>query len=167
MPKIPCRIYSLLPDVKIIFLLRNPVDRVISHFRHNVRHGWEHRSIKEAINENRGLTDYQRDNHLKLKIRPYLDKSNYGPQIKRYKALFRDDQLMFIKSENMFKDTLNAVNSVCDFLNIDSLEKSRFQVKNKGSGSFAITQSTRDYIKDALHGTESDVRRETGIWWNN
>jgi hypothetical protein len=48
-PLTPKRIAGLLPQVKLIVILRNPVDRAYSHFLHATRMGFETLSFKEAI----------------------------------------------------------------------------------------------------------------------
>jgi hypothetical protein len=48
-PLVPDRVYKLFPNVKLIVLLRNPVDRAWSHYHHEVRGGFEQLSFEEAI----------------------------------------------------------------------------------------------------------------------
>ena len=50
-PLVPQRIYNYFPDVKIIALLRNPVERAISHYFHEVRKGREEFPILKAFKE--------------------------------------------------------------------------------------------------------------------
>ena len=47
-PLVAARLAESLPEAKFIVLLRNPVDRGLSHYYHNVRRGREHRPIEEA-----------------------------------------------------------------------------------------------------------------------
>ena len=44
------RIYKHLPDVKLIFILRNPINRAWSHYWHRVKNGEEIRSFDKIIN---------------------------------------------------------------------------------------------------------------------
>ncbi len=48
-PLAPPRAGQLLPETRIVAMLRNPVDRALSHYRHSVRHGWETPSFEEAL----------------------------------------------------------------------------------------------------------------------
>ncbi|HEY9295730.1 MAG TPA: sulfotransferase domain-containing protein, partial [Phormidium sp.] len=48
-PLVPQRIYQLFPQVKLIVLLRNPVERAISHYYHEVRLGFEDLGLEDAI----------------------------------------------------------------------------------------------------------------------
>ena len=47
--RVPARIYSVLPNVKLIFTLRNPVSRAVSHYVWRVNKGQEHRSFDEVL----------------------------------------------------------------------------------------------------------------------
>ena len=43
------RIQAVLPDVKLIYLLRDPVERIISHYRHNFAEGSTHQSFENCL----------------------------------------------------------------------------------------------------------------------
>ncbi|WP_287523664.1 sulfotransferase domain-containing protein [Okeania sp. SIO2C2] len=48
-PLVPQRIFDIYPQIKLIILLRNPAERAISHYDHEVRLGTEKLTLKEAI----------------------------------------------------------------------------------------------------------------------
>lgn len=48
------------PDVQIIYMVRNPLDRVVSHYRHEFSHGRESRPINTAVVETSAYVDYSR-----------------------------------------------------------------------------------------------------------
>jgi len=48
-PQVPRRIYEMIPAVKLIAMLRNPIDRAYSHYHHNRRERREPLSFAEAI----------------------------------------------------------------------------------------------------------------------
>ena len=48
-PDVPSRVQSTVPGVKLIAILRDPVDRAYSHYRHSVRHGFEDLSLRDAL----------------------------------------------------------------------------------------------------------------------
>nr|WP_293134600.1 sulfotransferase domain-containing protein [Okeania sp. SIO3I5] len=49
--EVPERISSLLPSIKLLVILRNPVDRAFSQYHHWQRLNWENRSFEVAINQ--------------------------------------------------------------------------------------------------------------------
>lgn len=98
--KAPERIYKLLPDVKLIFVLRNPVDRAYSHYRHNVRIGQETLSFEKAIEK-----EEERIKNPRLKkIYSYKDRGKYIIQIKRYAEYFPKSQMLFLLAEDLKDD---------------------------------------------------------------
>jgi len=66
-PRVPKRIMSLLPKVKLIVLLRNPIDRAISHYHLNVLLGIEKLSFDRAI---------KYCSIIKISIQKYSTKDN-------------------------------------------------------------------------------------------
>ena len=65
-PFVPKRIFSVLPDIKLILLLRNPIDRSFSHYKHSFKDGFENLSFENAIAaEEKRLENYEND--LKIK----------------------------------------------------------------------------------------------------
>lgn len=126
-PLAPKRINELIPEVKMIALLRNPIDRAFSHYWQSVRKGREMESFQEVIE--RQLSDesaFQKDSYLfetlnDLKINPlnaYLSAGIYVDRIKRFYDIFNKEQILIIKSEDLFVNPETTVNVVTNFLNI-------------------------------------------------
>ncbi len=70
---VPERIAETLQDVQYIYIVRHPVKRLISHYRHAVLHGWipGRYSIQQAVDElpkllHRSLYAYQVEQHLRV-----------------------------------------------------------------------------------------------------
>ena len=111
----------------MIALLRNPIDRAFSHYWQSVRKGREMESFQEVIE--RQLSDesaFQKDSYLfetlnDLKINPlnaYLSAGIYVDRIKRFYDIFNKEQILIIKSEDLFVNPETTVNVVTNFLNI-------------------------------------------------
>jgi hypothetical protein len=79
--KIPGRIAPALPGIKLIFILRNPVDRAWSHYWDSVKRGKEEMSFEHAINleEDRIIKD-----EVSKRFFSYLDRGKYIDQINAY-----------------------------------------------------------------------------------
>ncbi len=126
-PLVPERVFKHLPKVKIIVLLRNPIDRAYSHYRHQIKLGNEPiQSFEEAI-VNEELRISAEEEKLKLGImneslahRRYSYKSRgfYSLQIERWLKFFPMSQMLFIKSEDLFEHPKAVLNEVYDFLKI-------------------------------------------------
>jgi len=48
---VPKRMYSLVPEAKLIYVLRDPIERVISHYIHAYANGGEKRPFAKAISD--------------------------------------------------------------------------------------------------------------------
>jgi hypothetical protein len=118
------RIRSDVPDVKIIILLRNPIDRAYSHYQMIVRNKNENLSFEEAIkNESIRVTPLTEKNLKDPDYRNYITYSyvRYGlyiEDLKRWYNLFPKNNILIIKSEDFEENTLNEYKKVCKFLNI-------------------------------------------------
>ena len=92
-PGVPERIKSVAPDVKLIFLAREPVSRMESMYVHQVSLGRESRPIDVALVE---------DPH-------YREVSSYAMQLELYLARFDREQLLVIASEQLARDPSHAM----------------------------------------------------------
>lgn len=110
------KIKHYIPEVKLICVLRNPVDRAYSNFLHCIGRGVEPlRDFSEAlkqeekrIHENWGLVHY------------YKEKGFYYKYLKKYFELFKKDQIK-VYIYNNFKDfPEQTVKDIFSFLNVDS-----------------------------------------------
>lgn len=134
-PHAPERIHKTIPDVRLIVMLRNPVDRAYSHYNHSVRHNIENLSFEEAIEKENQRIDGEFEKMLKderynsiiLEKHSYLSRGIYINQIKRWHALFSKKQLMIIQSEQFYNDPKSTFNDVLEFLNLPRFELSEYK----------------------------------------
>lgn len=111
-PEVPERVFNAMPQVKLIVLLRNPVDRAYSHYNHFKRRGLEKLSFEEAI-------DKEVNGIIEPKInRNYLARGNYVDQLKRWMNFFPREQFLILESESYYHDPITGINQVCDFLHL-------------------------------------------------
>lgn len=84
-PKVPERVAAVAPEMRWIFMLRNPVDRAYSHYWHEVRYGWEKLSFEQALvaEEERLKDGEEARRHFS-----YLDRGRYASQLARFVERF-------------------------------------------------------------------------------
>lgn len=104
-----------LGTTKLIFVLRNPVDRAFSHYLMTLRRGIETFSFEEAIRQEdeRISKDYYSNMHFS-----YIRRGYYLQQIKRFLAYTDRSNMLFILSEDLRNNTMDALTSCYRFLNI-------------------------------------------------
>ena len=99
-----------MPAVKIITLLRDPIERAFSHYRMNVKDGTEALSFEEALaNERRRIGDdldqMSADEWYTgtdFRLYSYVARGFYDEQVKRWLKYFPSEQMLILKSEDLF-----------------------------------------------------------------
>lgn len=109
---------QVYPKMKIVAILRNPVDRTISHYHHACRAGLEHRSLSQALRSHRQELDHNA--HDPDKLNNYLATSLYAPALARWFACFPREQIQVVFSENLFQAPQTSLDGLCQFLEIHS-----------------------------------------------
>ncbi len=137
LPFVAARIKQYNPDMKIIFCLRNPVERTFSGWSMRVNNGTEHLSFREALEENfiqrQSLKfeteeegeiwaeDMLRDDRLEdTGTRTYLEGSLYANNLKHYLNHFPLSQIKVIFLDDLQKDLHGTMKEVFTFLGVDS-----------------------------------------------
>lgn len=139
-PRVPDRVYKAIPQVKLILLLRNPVDRAYSHYHFVVRRGAETRTFKEAIEaEVQTISDEEKkilsnENYHSLTHRQgsYISRGLYVNQLKTWFGLFSKDHIHIICAEDFFADPGNNIDLTFEFLNLCGVKLKKFGVYKKG-----------------------------------
>lgn len=101
---VPSRIASILPGVKLIYILRPPVERIYSHYLHNVYAGIEDESFEQAV-ANKPL---------------YIQTSLYYTQIEQFLHHFAQERLMVLLLEDLQQQPLATVQRIFAFLGVDA-----------------------------------------------
>ena len=136
------RINEVLPNVKLILLLRNPIDRAYSHYIHEKNRGNETLdSFEEAIalDDERYDTMYSKfknntikEFNSKLYLSPYIRMGQYISEIKILFKIFSKNQILILETNDLDKFPEKTVNKVLIFLDIPSTNKIDYFKKNIG-----------------------------------
>ena len=123
------RIQKLLPNVKIISQLRNPIDRAYSNYQLGVREGHGKLSFEQSIDlELKNLEKETSDNYrIETFSRPfsYISKGLYARQLQIWFDLFPKENILITSTEEMAFNPQHFMNKIFDFLNI-----SKYDIKN-------------------------------------
>jgi hypothetical protein len=96
--------YRVLPEAKLIYLVRDPIDRMVSAYIHNQRKGRVNGNLAETITE-RGST--------------YLRRSRYHKQVQRFARLYPSENLMIIDQLDLLERRQETLAEVFRFLDVD------------------------------------------------
>jgi hypothetical protein len=101
--KTPDRIAKLLPEVKLIAVLRDPVSRAYSHYWHNMAAGRVTRSFDKTIRQGGGNL---------------LARGFYEDHLRRYQAFIKEGRLKVILFEDFLQDKQGTIDSLCAYLGL-------------------------------------------------
>ena len=146
------RIKEKFPKIKLIVLLRNPVDRAYSNYNLGVRGGSEHLSFEESIKKEIFLleqnNDIQSDGIEKYtRPRSYISKGLYYNQIKKWFELFSKEQILVINTENLLENPEQTLEKVFKFLELSN-EKIKNIQNRKRVNYQPMNANTRKYLID-------------------
>ena len=153
-PLAPQRIAELLPDARLIVLLRDPVQRAYSHYRHNRREGWEPLPFEEAIAREperlQPALDSLRADPDRLDTRlhafSYLARGRYLEQLLRYEALFPRERILILSSEEYFSDPQRVYAETLRFLGLPPFALPA-PALNRGDGA-DLAPATRERLRE-------------------
>jgi hypothetical protein len=100
-PPVPKRMAEVVPQARLITLLRNPIDRAYSHYQMQVKRGTEPLTFEEAIERQHSS---------------YLSRGIYVDQLLRWFEFFSREQMLILKSEDFFEHPVETLKVVLNFL---------------------------------------------------
>lgn len=102
-PGVAERIHAYNPDARMIYIVRNPFARTVSHYHHDYREGFERREILQAVTE---------EPH-------YLDLSDYAMQLAPFRDRFPREHIKVLILERFQRQQEDTIESICDWLGLD------------------------------------------------
>lgn len=99
------RMHAVLPDARLVYIMRDPIKRALSHYAHNLAHGREARDIDEVF-EDPEHSDY-------------VLASRYHHQLARYLTYFDQSQLLLLSLEQLSADPAATLRALFEFIGAD------------------------------------------------
>ena len=134
-PLVPYRIRGLLPNVKLIALLRDPVERAASHHNHESARGFDTLDLTAALDREIERGDADRASLLADPLKPsfahqhltYLERGRYAEQLERWLAVFPRRQMLILDSAELFRNPAGAMSQICEFLELPAHVLPRYE----------------------------------------
>lgn len=152
---VPERMKSVVPDAKLVYIVRNPLDRLVSHWMHNYTGNLEDRSIEEIFRAAPGSS--------------YVTRGLYGMQLEQYPPHFDLDRVAIITTEGLRHDRRETLAAVFRFLGVDDgfwsesyrvvRHRSADKRRNNRVG-MAIDRLFGRHVLDRLHGRQRYLFRK-------
>lgn len=101
---VPRRIHAVRPDVKLIYIVRDPVDRFWSHYTHTCL-------MRGGLPSPDELLDHPESGHI-------LASSMYHRQVSAYLEFFPADQICILDFDDLASDENKTLDKVCRFIGV-------------------------------------------------
>lgn len=139
------RVKELCPDIRLLFIQRDPVARAISHLRHNNRQGAANCNVNTVL---RGVEELEREildspenaEQVILDMcfgnrddNSYLSMGCYEILLRRWRRAFPPEQLMVIELEDYIDNPQGTMNNIFEFLGLDPIE---IEVRKSNTGNY-------------------------------
>ena len=145
------RIKKEIPTIKLIVLLRNPIDRAYSNYHLGVRSGSESLSFEDSIKKE--ITLLEKNNDVEsdriekfLRFRSYIAKGLYYNQIKNWFEVFSKDQILVLNTENLAKNPHQTLEQVFNFLGLPNEQIKNLQ-NRKVANYQKMNEDTRQFLR--------------------
>ncbi|HSH59754.1 MAG TPA: sulfotransferase [Acidimicrobiales bacterium] len=175
-PGAPVRAAQLLPDAKLVVLLRNPVDRAFSHFQHEVRAGRETLSFEEALEREPERLEGQEE---RMAVDPcfrsftwerfsYVSRGRYAEQLERWLQFYPRDRLLVVPSEKLYADPAATYRRLVAFLELPEWMPAAFRNHSYGSASATpsvasqLPAGTRRWLEERFAEPNQQLYSMTG-----
>jgi Sulfotransferase domain len=96
-------VHRTVPDVRLVYLVRDPVERVHSHLVHETDHGTERRPPEQAVKEEPD----------------YLDFSRFALQLERYLEHFSPEQILVLSNDDLRDRRAEALDRAFRHIGVD------------------------------------------------
>jgi len=157
-PAAPARAARILPRARLIVLLRNPVERAYSHYRHCVRLGRETLSFEDALaaepertaGEAERLARFPFGSSAGHQHYSYAARGRYAEQLRRWLAHFDRAQIHVEIVEHMFADPAATLARVERFLELPPGPPHPFETHNQGIEMGSMTDEARTRLLAAF-----------------
>lgn len=113
------RILKYNSKMKLIFVLRHPVDRAYSLYWHQYGMGREYRTFENAIKNELKVIN---KSYHHFKHYSYLERSRYNKQFEHIIKIVPKENILFLDFNSLVRDTKNTVNQVFEFLEVSKIE---------------------------------------------
>lgn len=171
-PAVPGRVDAALPDIKILAVLRDPVERAVSHYKWMRQVDLETRSAEEAFRADAGRIHLERDERYLRNFEDplyfdfdhihygYIRRSMYHTQIERWRAYLGPSDIRILRSEDLFENTDAVLHSVADFLGLGytGLEDTEQTNTNESRDEIEVGEAARDIAVRALADVEERLQ---------
>jgi hypothetical protein len=117
---IPLRIHDLFPNVRLVAILRDPVERCISHHRMTMLLGSELRTLEQAVEDLLTPSALDQARRAPTELNGYIAWGEYARILRPYYERFGSDSIRVFFTTELERRPEKVVRDVLDFIGVDS-----------------------------------------------
>lgn len=156
------RIRAYNPDMRLIFMLRDPVDRAWSHWRMEFSRGVETHPFAWCVREGRGrLFDAAPWGHHREFS--YVERGFYGEQLERLFQLFPARQVLLLRNEDLRLAPDVALSAVAGFLGLASPPPLRRREVHVGREFDGLRPEDVAFLRNVYRRDQERLRALSGL----
>ncbi len=162
-------IASILPDTRLIFMVRDPLEQIVSQYLHYRHAGNEPRELNEAVADPHGI---------------YVERARYHARLQPFLERFPEERILVLSQEELLHRRRQALTAAFGFLAVDAaywspkMERRRHRSGGKGwrarllrriqLGPFGrigymLPQEAKWYVERLFYGGESRERERPAL----
>lgn len=150
------KIHSILGNIPLVVIQRDPISRMYSQYWHGVKYGHEALSFTDALKQedvrrrDMGLTFFR--------LFDYLSRSAYETHIRKYRSIFPNVHVCNL--EDLSTDPLPTLNAIYDFLDVSRISKVE-EIPISNSSRMAYFQTINRILN--IYEDQFGANRVTGL----
>jgi hypothetical protein len=174
----PERVAAIVPDTKLIALLRDPVERAFSHYWDRVKNGVETLSFADAVaaeadrlagqrerleaSADRGVVSEAHEHYS------YLARGLYAEQLRRWLAHYPAERLLVLRSEDLYREPHATYDRVTAFLGLSQFDPGVFEKHHGHADRPRIDPGLRRELAATFSRPNEELAELLGtpVWWD-
>jgi hypothetical protein len=104
-PEVANRLFEYNPNLKFIYIVREPISRIVSHYKHNFLKGHTRKVFSKAV----------------IEEPEFLAHSSYETQIRPFLKKFKLENFLFLQFEDLVNMEAEVLNRILNFLDLESV----------------------------------------------
>lgn len=168
-PHAPARMAKDLVDVRVLVMLRDPVERAFSAYRHELARGFEHETFDRALQledervgpELARMIDDPTYNSFSHRHHSYRRRGQYAEQLTRLVDAVGRERLLVVDSQDFFAQPEREYERITDFLGVSRHVPESFDRWNARPGA-AMSSEARELLESAYRPDDAALRALLG-----
>lgn len=149
-PEVARRIRATAPGVRLVALLREPVDRALSAHRMSLREHGETRSFAEAVGDQLSPVALEQARRDPTPTNTYVVAGEYGRILEAYLDHFDREQLLVVFTDELEHDPAGVVRRVCEFIDVEPHTPRRLGERFYAGGRPRVSPEAEGDLKEYL-----------------